>query len=188
MGGLCSKPPPSATAAPNVVSVVDLTSNAPSSAAATEEESVVSPLKLSFSPGAGIAEEMTAEESVAARLEVRRDRRVSDIRTRSLSLPLASEEILLEELPPAKAATAPPKDDDDDAAELVRTTTLKASFSSFRVRAVSILSAGGRSRGASDAQLTFVHCGFEPHTIAPNTAHGMCGTYDRGGTPLERPA
>ena len=137
MGGLCSKPAPSTTAAPNVVSVVDLTSNARSSAAATEEESVVSPLKLSFSPGAGIAE-MTAEESVAARLEVRRDRRVSDIRTRSLSLPLASEEILLEELPPAKAATAPPKDDGDDE-ELVRTTTLKASFSSFRVRAVSIL-------------------------------------------------
>ena len=33
----------------------------------------------------------------------------------------------------------------------MRTTTLKASFSSFRVRAVSILSAGGRSRGASMA-------------------------------------
>ena len=40
MGGLCSKPPPSATAAPNVVSVVDLTSNA--GRRDTEEESVVS--------------------------------------------------------------------------------------------------------------------------------------------------
>ena len=45
------------------MSVVDLTSSAPTSAPGPAENSVVSPLKLSFSPDAGIAEMMTAEES-----------------------------------------------------------------------------------------------------------------------------